>query len=171
MASRQPARTQKDRAKTKKTQKPFRVYHHKRRRYVRLDVDSPIKFKLFDPYKPDPSMDEKSLCDGRILNISGGGVLMETDFSVKEGDYIMMEFTLCKTETLSGIIGKVKRVDDEDKNEKPLVGAEFMSADQLRDELPEDTLESLGDAAFSFDEQIRKMLLKHVFANKVKVAK
>lgn len=169
MASRQTARTRKGKANTEqKTRKPFRVYHHKRRRYIRLDVDSPIKFKQFDPYKPDSTMDEKQLSNGRILNISGGGVLLETDFPINEDDFVMMEFTLCQTEKLSGIIGKVKRVDADDSEEKPLVGVEFMTAEQLREELPEEAIKSMGDDAFSFDEQIRKMLLKHVFAHKLR---
>ncbi|MBD3382183.1 MAG: hypothetical protein GF404_08300 [candidate division Zixibacteria bacterium] len=172
MASRQAARSKNKGAQSQqKTRKPFRVYHHKRRRYVRLDVDSPIQFKQFDPYKPDTSMDEKQLSDGRILNISGGGVLIESDFPVSEEDFVMMKFTLCQTETLSGIIGKVKRVDDEDAEEKPLVGIEFMTVEQLRAELPDDAIKALGDNAFSFDEQIRKMLLKHVFAQKLRESK
>lgn len=146
--------------------KPFKVYHHKRRQYVRLEVNSPIKFKIFNPPEMDLNLNDKQTCIGTVLNISGGGVLMETDYRVREDDYLVMEVSLMDAEPLTGIIGKVKRVD-EDEKERPLIGVEFLLAEQLRDEMPEEILDSIGDKIFSFDEQIRRMLLKYVFSNKV----
>ena len=150
-------------------QKPFTVYQHKRRKYIRLDVNSPIKFKIFNPPNLDLDLNDKYASQGIVLNISGGGVLMETDYQVHEEDYLVMEITLMDADCLTGIIGKVKRVDDGEK-ERPLVGVEFMTPEQLQEEMPEEILDSIGEEIFSFDEQLRKMLLKYVFSHKVENA-
>jgi c-di-GMP-binding flagellar brake protein YcgR len=146
--------------------KPFKVYHHKRRRYVRLEVNSPIKFKIFNPPVLDLNLNDRQTCIGTVLNISGGGVLMESDYQVRENDYLVMEVSLMGAEPLSGIIGKVKRVDDDEKD-RPLIGVEFLLEDQLKEEMPSEILDSIGEKIFSFDEQIRKILLKYVFSSKV----
>ncbi len=146
--------------------KPFKVYHHKRRRYVRLEVNSPIKFKIFNPPVLDLDLSDKQTFIGTVLNISGGGVLMESDYRVRENDYLIMEISLIGAGPLSGIIGKVKRVDGDEK-ERPLIGVEFLLADQLKEEMPSEILDSIGEKIFSFDEQIRKILLKYVFTSKV----
>lgn len=155
-----------DNGKKVAVKKPFKVYHHKRRRYVRLEVNSPIKFKIFNPPDLDLDLNDKQTCIGTVLNISGGGVLMESDYRVRENDYLIMEVSLMDAEPLSGIIGKVKRVDDDEK-ERPLIGVEFLVADQIKEEMPSEILDSIGEKIFSFDEQIRRMLLKYVFSSKV----
>lgn len=157
--------------KTKKNlvQKPFTVYQHKRRKYIRLDVSSPIKFKIFNPPDLDLDLHDKYTSLGLVMNISGGGVLMETDYKVHENDYLVMEISLMDADSLTGIIGKVKRVDDED-NERPLIGVEFMTPEQLQEEMPAEIIDSIGEEIFSFDEQLRKMLLKYVFSHKVENA-
>jgi len=150
-------------------QKPFTVYQHKRRKYIRLDVSSPIKFKVFNPPDLDLDLSDKQTSQGIVLNISGGGVLMETDYKVREDDYLVMEVSLLDAESLTGIIGKVKRVDDD--KDHPLVGVEFMTPEQLQEEMPPEIIDSIGEEIFSFDEQLRKMLLKYVFSNKVENAR
>lgn len=149
--------------------KPFKVYQHKRRKYVRLEVNSPLKFKVFMPPKMDLNLDDKLTCVGTVLNISGGGVLMESEFRVNEDDFLVMEFSLVDVDALTGIIGKVKRVDT-DETGKMLVGVEFMTPEQLQAELPSEVIDSIGVEIFSFDEQLRKMLLKYVFSQKVEKA-
>ncbi|MBD3217202.1 MAG: hypothetical protein GF310_02920 [candidate division Zixibacteria bacterium] len=170
MAPQNPARG-KTAGKTGKkptVKKPFKVFHHKRRKYVRLEVNSPLKFKTFNPMEPDLKFDENETCEGRILNISGGGVLFETDYTVRENDYLVLEMTLADADTISGIIGKVKRVDTDEGT--PLVGIEFMSPEKLKAELPSHVLDKIGEEIYSFDEQLRKMLLKYVFTQKVEKA-
>lgn len=162
-----PQRTIKTKAANKKAvKKPFKVYQHKRRKYVRLEVNSPLKFKAIMPPNMDLNLDDKMTCMGTVLNISGGGVLMESEFRVNEEDFLVMEFSLVDADKLTGIIGKVKRVDT-DETGKMLVGVEFMTPEQLQEELPAEVIDSIGIEIFSFDEQLRKMLLKYVFSQKV----
>ncbi|NIP43556.1 MAG: PilZ domain-containing protein [candidate division Zixibacteria bacterium] len=142
--------------------KPFKVYNHKRRKYIRLEVNSPLKFKTFNPAQPDLKLDQNQACEGTILNISGGGVLFETDYTVRENDYIVMELSLVDADSLSGIMGKVKRVDTEEG--MPLVGVEFMSPEKLKAELPSHVMDQVEEEIYSFDEHLRKMLLQYVFA-------
>jgi c-di-GMP-binding flagellar brake protein YcgR len=149
--------------------KPFKIYQHKRRKYVRLEVNSPLKFKVFMPSKTDLHLDDKLSCEGTVLNISGGGVLMETDFRVNEDDFLVMEFSLVDADALTGIIGKVKRVE-QDETGKILVGIEFMTPEQLEAELPSEVIDQIGVEIFSFDDQLRKMLMKYVFSQKIEKA-
>jgi len=149
--------------------KPFKVYQHKRRKYVRLEVNSPLKYKAIIPSNMDFTLEDKQTCVGTVLNISGGGVLMETEFKINEDDFLVMEFSLVDADTLSGIVGKVKRVD-QDESGKLLVGVEFLMPEQLQAELPPDIINKIGVEIFSFDEQLRKMLLKYVFSQKVEIA-
>jgi len=148
--------------------KPFKVYSHKRRKYIRLEVNSPLKFKTFNPAEPDLEIDPHQACEGSILNISGGGVLFETEYSVRENDYLVMELSLVDADRLCGIIGKVKRVDTEEGT--PLVGIEFMSPEKLRAELPTHVLDKIDEEIYSFDEHLRKALLKYVFSQQVENA-
>ncbi len=152
--------------KKMKVSKPFKVYQHKRRKYVRLEINSPIKFKVFNTAEIDLDLDDNQTCTGTVLNISGGGVLMETEYTVHEDDYLVMAISFKDSDMLSGIIGKVKRVDD-DEGEPHLVGIEFMSPEQLKEEMPDEVLEHLDKDVFTFDEQIRRTLLKYVFSQKV----
>jgi len=152
--------------KKNKVSKPFTVYRHKRRKYVRLEINSPIKFKVLNSAKIDLNLDDKQTSSGTVLNISGGGVLMETDYTVREDDFLVMEVSLKDSDPLSGIVGKVKRADI-NENEPNLIGVEFLSPQQLKDELPDEILEHLDKDMFSFDEQVKRMLMKYVFSKKV----
>jgi c-di-GMP-binding flagellar brake protein YcgR len=168
MSRQQSIKERGTKADSRKTviKKPFKVYQHKRRKYVRLEVNSPLKFKVFNPPDLDLNLDDKQTCIGSVMNISGGGVLMETEYKVRENDYLIMEMSLLDADTMTGIIGKVKRVDSDEK-EHPLIGVEFMSPEQLQEEMPAEILDCIGEKIFSFDEQIRRMLLKYVFSRKV----
>jgi len=154
----------------KPAEKPLKVYHHRKRKYVRLEVNSPLKFRVIEPVGADLELTDQNSCSGTVLNISGGGVLMETSFRVQEGDFLVMQISLLDVEIISNIIGKVKRVDTDEKGPF-IIGVEFLTAEQIQRELPADLVEQLGDQLQSFDEQLRKMLLKYVFSHRTEDVK
>lgn len=141
---------------------PLKLYKSKRRRYVRLEISAPITFAPINLDRPLSEVDV-SQNNGTILNISGGGVLLICDRQVTEGDYIAMSFELKGCEMLSGIVGKVKRVDD-DGDGGYLMGVEFCPETELLEVFGHD---NLGTFVSSFDERVKRTLLKYIFTRKV----
>jgi hypothetical protein len=99
---------------------------------------------------------------GTILNISGGGVLVELDQAVDEGDVVSMHFTLQDVEGLDNVLGLIKRVDIEP--EGCLVGIEFITREQLIDHFSQAELDLLGEGYTNFDDSIRQLLNRYVYS-------
>jgi c-di-GMP-binding flagellar brake protein YcgR len=141
---------------------PLKLYKSKRRRYVRLEISEPIGYARIDMDRPLSEVDV-SKNSGTILNISGGGVLVICEQQVPEGDYIAMSFELKGCEMISGVVGKVKRVDDDGEG-GCLMGVEFCRQEDLVEVFGKD---NIGAYVSSFDERIKRTLLKYIFTKKV----
>ena len=74
-----------------------------------------------------------------------------------------MSFELKGCEMVSGIVGKVKRVDDDGEGGY-LMGIEFCREEELIDVFGRD---NIGTYVSSFDERIKRTLLKYIFTRKV----
>jgi c-di-GMP-binding flagellar brake protein YcgR len=142
--------------------RPLKLYKSKRRRYVRVEISEPVSFARIDLDRPLAELDVTEYA-GTILNISGGGVLLICDQAVPEGDYIAMSFELKGCELVTGIVGKVKRVDSDGEGEH-LIGVEFCLEAELQEVFGRD---NLGVYLSSFDERIKRALLKYIFTKKV----
>lgn len=142
--------------------RPLKLYKSKRRRYVRLEISEPVSFARIDLDRPLAEIAEGQHT-GTILNISGGGVLMICEHEVPEGDYIAMTFELKGCEMVDGVVGKVKRVDDDGEGGF-LMGVEFSPEEELKSVLGED---NIGTFISSFDQRIKRTLLKYIFARRV----
>jgi len=137
-----------------------------RRRYVRLDITSLIDMKLLVP----PS-EENGQCGfipytGDIINVSGGGLLIESTEALPENEYIIMELELNGTDKLAGIVGKIKRCESE-SNSNYLIGIEFCTKEDLQVNCPPEYREMLGENCGSFDDKVSHLLNKYVFSRKV----
>ncbi len=141
---------------------PLKLYKSKRRRYVRLEISEPIGFARIDMDRPLSEVDVNKHT-GTILNISGGGVLVICEQHLPEEDYVAMSFELKGCEMISGIVGKVKRVDDDGEGGY-LIGIEFCSEENLMEVFGRD---NIGTYVSSFDERIKRTLLKYIFTRKV----
>ena len=141
---------------------PLRLYREKRRRYVRLEIAAPITFARLDLDRPleDAHANQQ---EGSILNISGGGVLFTCTASLAEGEYLTMNLELTGCDLLTGVAGKVKRVD-EDGEGGYLAGVEFCSESELNEVFGN---ANLGSVISSFDSRVRRFLLRYIFARKV----
>jgi hypothetical protein len=137
-----------------------------RRRYVRLDVTSPVDIKLLIPSSDDSEKPGFIPYKAEILNVSGGGVLLESADAMPENEYIIMELELNGSETLSGIVGKIKRCDTESET-MHLIGVEFCTEEDIKQNCPPGYQKLLGHCCTSFSEKVRDLINKYIFNQKV----
>jgi len=141
---------------------PLRLYREKKRRYVRLEIAAPITYSVIELDRPlnDAHLSQH---DGMILNISGGGVLFTGKTALVEGQFLTMNLELTGCDLLTGVAGKVKRID-EDGEGGYLVGVEFCSEPELTEVFGS---ANIGSVISSFDSRVRRFLLRYIFARKV----
>ncbi len=146
--------------------KPFQLVKDQRRRYIRLEIGEPIQFVILKDKSEGfwPDGDGPSL-RGNILNISAGGVLLESASAVGEGSIIVLKISLQEIEVIDNVIGLVKRVDNEDGNY--MIGVEFISREYLDDVFSGAEIDIIANRVASFDEQLRKVLNKYVYYKRV----
>ena len=141
--------------------KPFRIEAEDKRRFIRLVISSPMTLKKIRDtggnYWPEGDW---HVINGTILNISAGGVLVELDQAVNEGDVVSMHFTIQDVEGLDNVLGLIKRADIDP--EGCLAGIEFISREQLADHFSQPELELLSDGYINFDDSIRRVLNRYV---------
>lgn len=142
--------------------RPVQLHRGKKRQYIRLEIEAPITFARIDLDRPIEDLETHQI-EGTILNISGGGVLIDSPQAVDEGQFIAMSFELRDYELVSGVVGKVKRVD-EDGEEGCLMGIEFCDERELISVFGE---ANVGSRLASFDERVKRTILKFIFDRKV----
>lgn len=141
--------------------KPFKVKVDDNRSYVRLEISAPMTLHVLRDIFGNfcPKLDAPSI-GGTILNISSGGVLVETNEMLNEGDIIAMRFELQESEILDNVLGIVKRSDsDEDGT---LTGIAFVNRDQLADKLSAAELDLLSDKVTNFNDSVNKVLGRYL---------
>jgi c-di-GMP-binding flagellar brake protein YcgR len=145
---------------------PFKLVKEQRRRYIRLEISRPVRFSVLKDNSAGfwPDGDGPS-CDGSILNISAGGVLIVADGAVEEGTVIVMRMSLQEVEVLDNVIGLVKRVEAE--GGEYLIGIEFVTREFLNDVFTQGQLEVIPQELASFDELIKRVLNKYIYYRRV----
>ncbi|MBU2532121.1 MAG: PilZ domain-containing protein [Alphaproteobacteria bacterium] len=145
-----------------KARKPFKVSSDDQRRFVRIEISSPMGMRrvkdIFGNFWPT---ENRYLIEGTILNISGGGVLVEIDQPLNEGDIVSMRFRLQEVEDLDNVLGLVKRSEqDEDIY---LSGIEFITMPQLQDKLSQGELDLLDGNLNDFQGSVQNALEKYLY--------
>lgn len=133
-----------------------------RRRYVRLDITSPIDIKLLVPASEENETAGMIPFRGEVINVSAGGMLIESTDAMPEDEYIVLEFELNATAKLTGIVGKIKRCDTEDES-RHYIGIEFCTKEDIDRNCPGEYQQLLKEQCTSFDEKVRELINKHVF--------
>jgi hypothetical protein len=146
--------------------KPFKVERQKTRRFIRLEISSPMDIRKIKDSEGDfsPEGDWHSL-HGMILNISAGGVLVELDQPLFEGDVVCMHFILQEVENLDNVLGLVKRTDRADG--AFLAGIEFITREYLSDIFSETEMDLLPESMTNFNERVREVLAKYVTRTRI----
>ncbi len=132
-----------------KLRAPFQVEEEDRRKFVRIDFAAPVairRVKDADGTWTDPAL--SAPIHGMILNLSAGGVLVDTDVALAEGEVVLLYMTVQDNAPLNDILGVVKRVDIDPDG--CLVGVEFSCRDRLTDRLSHAEIELLPPAADTF---------------------
>jgi hypothetical protein len=149
--------------------KPFKVEMQDSRRFVRIEISSPMSLsKIKDAggnFEPDGDW---HTLHGLILNISAGGVLVEVDQPLLEGDVVSMHFTLQEIESIDNVLGLVKRADEDEG--AFLAGIQFITREYLRDIFSQAEMDLLPDRLTNFNESIRDVLNKYIFLERIAAA-
>ncbi len=140
---------------------PFILERDEQRRFVRLEISTPMQIrKIKDAGGAFWAGGERRVINGLLLNISAGGVLVEVDQPVCEGEIVCLRFTLQDVESLDSVLGLVKRTDDD--GEGLLVGIEFVTREYLTDIFSRAEMELLDDKLADFDERVREVLNRYI---------
>jgi hypothetical protein len=150
-----------------KVRPPFHLTTENQRRFVRLEISAPMTLRKIKDVFGNFWVPETSFTiDGTILNVSAGGVLLEVDQPLNEGDIISMSFTLQENESLENVLGAVKRTDRDDTTF--LAGVEFVGKNYLMDKFSQAELEMLSENLSDFEDTVQKMLKKYVYREQVR---
>lgn len=145
---------------------PFKLQTQDSRRFVRIEISSPMSLrKIKDAggnFEPDGDW---HTLHGLILNISAGGVLVEVDQPLLEGDVVSMHFTLQEVESIDNVLGLVKRADHDDGTF--LAGIQFITREYLEDLFSQAEMDLLPNSLTNFNEGVREVLNKYVFREKM----
>lgn len=80
------------------------------RQYVRIEVNIPLKFRLITTSDPDKSEVKRGqMVEGRVADISGGGMSFLSSVALKPGDTVSLNFRLPQT-AFGGTVGRILRV-------------------------------------------------------------
>ncbi len=152
--------TKKKSIKADDTEKP------QKRRYVRLDVFSPVAFNsiVVEIDKRVRLHPEKKA--GVLLNLSGGGVLISTTDRATEGEFVLMKFDIKGFDALTNVLGKVKRVESCEDGEC-LVGIEFIAIERVDDPVVANGLSRLADHPKEFAQGLSRLISRYVFQRQI----
>lgn len=138
-----------------------------RRRWVRLEVCGPVVLRQLTVNRQEQTVrrgyKEKS---GMILNISGGGVLLSTFDSLTEGEFLLMKFEIKDFDTVSDVLGWIKRVEKCSDGEN-LVGIEFKTPANIEEQWLAGQLGQLVDDPLGFSERLHHLVSRFVFQRQV----
>lgn len=141
--------------------KPFKVCVDDNRSYVRLEISAPMTLNvlkdIFGNFNPGIDND---VIKGSILNISSGGVLVESEEPLNEGDILAMRFMLQESETIDNVLGIVKRCDTDEFG--TLTGIAFVDREHLLDKMSSAELDLLSAQVTNFQDSINKVLNQYL---------
>lgn len=148
--------------------RPFRVESDNRRRFIRIEIASPVTLnKIRDAGGHFWPEGEWHVINGTILNISAGGLLVELDQQVFEGDVVALHFIMQEIEALNDVLGLVKRVEMDPSG--ILAGIAFITRDDVTDLLSQGQVDLLPESLDDFEHTVRRVLNRYLFEENAKV--
>lgn len=139
---------------------PFPIKSSEGRKYVRIEVTSPVDFRLLIPKRGGLRL-AKDQCSGKILNLSCGGLLLESRKTIPEGAFLLLSLNLNGLVILEGVLGKTKRLESTENGEY-LVGVEFCSKEELENFASKEEIEKLPVKVGSFNHKLKEIILSYV---------
>jgi len=135
-----------------------------RRRYVRLDITSQVDLKLI--VSESEQVGGLIPFCGEVLNVSAGGILIESKEAMPEDAFVVMEFELNGSDRIAGVVGKIRRCETESEDNH-LIGVEFCTSEDIAQNCPPEFKKLLNDECSSFDDKVRQLINRYVFNRKV----
>jgi len=145
---------------------PFQIMEDNRRRFIRIDVDEPVSFRVIKSAEGGywPAGDGP-YGEGEILNISAGGILMFTTTPVMQRSLLSMSLQVEGCLALENVLGLVKRAEIDSGGY--LIGVESITREKLCDIMSEEELSQLPQGAASFTEQLQLLLNQYIHSRKL----
>lgn len=144
-------------AQTKATKAAANSVKEQRRKSLRVQISSEVRFKIYSDYQQNF---QNGFHNAKMLNISEGGTLLVSKKYVPEGSFVSLALKLRGIENLEDILGKVKRVDKA-TNEEFLIGVEFCKS--RRDfSSPNFRKRQIDPQISDFSEKLKRALTKHL---------
>lgn len=139
---------------------PFPVGTSQGRKFVRITVTSPVDFRpvLLEEGRIWLSKDR---CSGKILDLSCGGILMESPQAIPEGTFLLLSLNLNGLVILKGVLGKAKRVEPTEDG-RYLAGVEFCLREELENFASREQIEKLPVKVASFNHKLKEVISSHV---------
>jgi hypothetical protein len=139
---------------------PFPIRGSQGRKYVRIEIVSPVDFRLLVLKKGKIGL-SKNQFSGKILNLSCGGLLLESGEALSEGVFLLLSLNLNGVVILKGILGKTKRVEPTGDGGF-LVGVEFCSREEIENLASKKQIEKLPVKVASFNNKLKEIITAHV---------
>ncbi len=138
-----------------------------RRRWVRLELFSPVTIHELEIDAKARTVKRKDAeKSAMILNISGGGVLLSTFDGLSAEDLILMKFQIKEFDTLSDVLGRIKRVETAGDSET-LIGVEFLTPEKVKEGWLADQLAQLIDDPMGFSDRLHRLVSRFVFRQQI----
>lgn len=139
---------------------PFPIGSSQGRKYVRITVTSSIDFRLL-LLKGGRIWLSKSQSSGKVLNLSCGGILLESGQAIPEGTFMLLRLNLNGLVVLEGVLGKTKTVEQTDDGQY-LAGVEFCSREELENFASKEQIEKLPVRVASFNRKLKEAISGYV---------
>jgi hypothetical protein len=139
---------------------PFPVGASDGRRYVRLELSSPIEFHVLTHSGGKLKLSRKR-GNAEILNLSEGGMLLATDFPVPSDGFMIVTLNLNGLVVLDGVLGKIKRVEPSGEGDF-LVGIEFAAEAELEKLASAEEIRRLPVKVTSFRHKISQIISSYL---------
>jgi c-di-GMP-binding flagellar brake protein YcgR len=150
------------------------VRRSQRRRFVRIEIAGDVNYKIIDTSGIEQaglSLDKK----GELLNISAGGVLLSAGRDLKQGDLVLLNFSLKNKQRLENIIGLVKRLEKSGSAESTkqgfLAGIEFLTKDKIAHVLARSLSEYFPSEVNFFDEALQQTVVQFIHRQRIENSK
>lgn len=150
---------------------PRQISRNQRRRFYRIDTDSPAIVGLMDnKSSPDRQDDKPCEFEATCLNISGNGLLLMTKLEVDMGSKILMTVKLKDYQRELNLLGVIRR-KERDKDNRFHYGVEFFTTEEVQLLLSASAVTQLPERFLKFNENQRTHLLNHIFAQQLALKK
>lgn len=149
-----------------------KVERLQRRRFVRLDLVYPVQYKLLrKPIKEPIELQGRGFYVGRTLNMSAGGILLQSEHKIKTNQLILIDFQDCKLENLPRFVLGMCRQDRQDDKGNYLSGLEFLLEDDLHKFLSHEELKLVPASARKYDNRLQNALVTELFTEQLLMRK